>query len=192
MDTSQKAGKNVKQEYQVLKTPDDVVRISLWLDDHENLFSDFDPRSFSLRELSDDFLREVMKFTSEAIAGKLILIFLIPLAKKNSAIEKIIKARLHSYFQKKFHHLTKEQDKVKQKGYHLTILGILLMMVATLISYYLSEQILFHLLRVMLEPAGWFMAWYGLDHIFYLSRENKKDFEFYRKMSEAEIKFDVY
>ncbi len=74
----------------------------------------------------------------------------------------------------------------------MAFLGIFLMLVATLVSYYFNDQIIFHLFRVILEPAGWFTAWYGLDHVFYLSKDGKKEFEFYQKMAEAEIKFDVY
>ena len=35
--------------------------ISLWIDSYDDIFSDFDPRPFSARNISDDFLYEVKK-----------------------------------------------------------------------------------------------------------------------------------
>lgn len=180
-----------KQEYVVLKDSRQKAKISLWLDDYDNLFSDFDPRSFSHRELSDDFLNEAMKFTTEAEFGKIILIFLIPTSKRNITLEKVVKVRMHNEFQKRLNHLAKEKKKMRRKGYSLGLFGVLLMIMATVVASY-GQGIFFKILLVILEPAGWFTAWYGLDHIFYFSQEEKRKFEFYHKLSEAEFKFDVY
>ena len=46
------------------KQPHKIV-VSLWLDNYDNIFSDFDPRSYAHRELSDDFLIEAKKVTHE-------------------------------------------------------------------------------------------------------------------------------
>ena len=45
------------------------AKIFLWLDDFDDIFSDFDPRPYSARELSDDFLDEVRKIAAEMMSN---------------------------------------------------------------------------------------------------------------------------
>jgi hypothetical protein len=60
-------------------------------------------------------------------------------------------------------------------------------------ALYLEQRgFLLSLARVILEPAGWFLAWYGMDHILYHSNTNKYEREFSDKMSHAEIVFDSF
>lgn len=44
----------------------------------------------------------------------------------------------------------------------------------------------------VIEPAGWFLLWAGLDHLVNSSKETKKDLEFYLRMPKSEIKFLTY
>jgi hypothetical protein len=39
---------------------------------------------------------------------------------------------------------------------------------------------------------GWFVTWFGMDHIFSVPNKNNSELEFYRKMSKSEIKFYGY
>ena len=167
------------------------TKISLWLDEYDNIFSDFDPRSFSQRSLSDDFLNEAKKVVYEGKPGVFDLTFLVPLNKRNHATENIIKSKLHSHFKKKLAHLQKEHTNYIKKGILLIILGAIFMFVATIVAGW-ENNFIFNFLRVVLEPSGWFMSWYGLDHIFYLSKENRQELEFNKKMAHAEINFDSY
>ena len=43
--------------------------ISLSLDNYDDIFSDFDPRPFSQRALSDDFLIEAKKASRDKVSG---------------------------------------------------------------------------------------------------------------------------
>jgi hypothetical protein len=43
-----------------------------------------------------------------------------------------------------------------------------------------------------MEPAGWFFAWEGLDLAIFYSKEETKDYEFYKKMENCEILFSSY
>ena len=52
--------------------------ISLILDDYNDLFSDFDPRHYSERALSDDFLAESKRASRDKPAGSLEVKFLVP------------------------------------------------------------------------------------------------------------------
>ena len=59
---AEKEGINPKHEIKELL---EKTQISLWLDDYADIFSDFDPRPFSQRALSDDFLNEAKKVVRE-------------------------------------------------------------------------------------------------------------------------------
>jgi hypothetical protein len=47
-------------------------------------------------------------------------------------------------------------------------------------------------LQVLLEPAGWFAVWFGLDQLFYGTRELAREHAFYRKMARADVVFSAY
>ena len=47
-------------------------------------------------------------------------------------------------------------------------------------------------LHVLLEPAGWFAVWFGLDQLFYGTRDITREHAFYRKMARAEVMFTAY
>src|SRR3989339_701864 len=55
-----------------------ISQVSMWLDGYDDIFSDFDPRPYSQRSLSDDFLSEAKKVSSGKTGDRLELRFLIP------------------------------------------------------------------------------------------------------------------
>ena len=71
--------------------------VSLWIDHYDDIFSDFDPRPYSQRGLSDDFLIEAKKFIKEKASGSFELIFLVPELMRKPESEGIIKKRLNDF-----------------------------------------------------------------------------------------------
>ncbi|MBN2142259.1 hypothetical protein JW711_02925 [Candidatus Woesearchaeota archaeon] len=165
--------------------------ISLSLDRYDDIFSDFDPRSYSERALSDDFLSEAKKVTREK-KDNFELELLIPEGVRQTASEAKIKKRLKDHFKKHADMLKAEQKKVKQRGLMVVLIGFILMLAASFL--YDLDHPLFALtfLRTMIEPAGWFMVWYGLDQVFYTGGQHKSEIEFNEKMSKASIRFTSY
>jgi hypothetical protein len=165
--------------------------ISLILDTYDDIFSDFDPRPFSQRALSDDFLLESKRAARDKILG-MELKFLIPKNKKNGETENIVKKRLHEHFKKHHELLEKEIFDTTRLGIIFVIIGFALMSGAAAIKYFLGDSFLWTILLIITEPSGWFTVWTGFDHIFWRSSEKKKELEFYRKMSKADISFIQY
>jgi hypothetical protein len=165
--------------------------IALSLDSYDDIFSDFDPRPYSERALSDDFLIESKKAARDK-TGTLELKFLIPNQLRKPNVEFKIKKRLREHFRKHYLVLEKESKDIVKKGIWITILGFFLMVVATSLYDLPSGNFFFVFLRVMLEPAGWFIVWFGLDQIFYSKKEKKPELDFYAKMSKANISFLSY
>jgi len=165
--------------------------ISVMLDTYDDIFSDFDPRVYSQRALSDDFLLEAKKATLDR-EGDFQLQFLIPKAQRKLEYETLIKRRLREHFRKHYLLLEAEITRTKKKGIFMALGGALMLIAAMFISVYGEEYLALQMLLVLLEPAGWFTAWTGLDEVYYTARQKKPDLEFYQKMSDVEIVFISY
>ena len=165
--------------------------ISLILDTYDDIFSDFDPRPYAERALSDDFLIECNRASRDKTQEQGIeLRLLIPKIKRNKPEEVKIKKRLKDHFIKHTHQKQRDLNAEKKSGGIWFVAGTVLITASTLI--YNREGMFFNFLLVMLEPAGWFTIWNGLDRIFIGTKERKNELEFYQKMSKGEITFNEY
>jgi hypothetical protein len=166
--------------------------LSIWLDDYDDVFSDFDSRPINERSLSDDFLVEVRKMVREKPSGRVELKLLIPVNKHNKELEAIVVKNLHTYFRQSASNIQTEIAKVRRRGILLTILGFALMIITAYVVYISSSSFFFKALQIVLEPSGWFMVWTGMDNIIYNNRRRKPNLDFNQKMSHAEIIFLPY
>jgi hypothetical protein len=179
-----------KEKHELLK----MSEISLWLDGYDDIFSDFDPRPYSQRGLSVDFLDEAKRAAVRmATSGSFQLKFLVPISQRNIAHENTIKKRLREYFKRHHDILEKEIVGIIHKGVIFAIIGLVLMFLGSLILFKYPQKTLFiDFLIILLQPAGWFFFWEGLGLIIFESKERKPEMEFYDKMNKAEIKFMSY
>jgi hypothetical protein len=176
-----------KKEEQVLKEGN----ISLILDSYDDIFSDFDPRPYTHKALSDDFLSECKKASLDKEKG-LELRFMVPKHKRNTNEEYEIRKRLREHFQKHFKEKEKDIKSIKKTGLMWFFLGAIVMVAATFLYKYEHVNFLFTFLLVMSEPAGWFFFWEGLDKVVIEAKKKKPDYDFYRKMAKARIYFLDY
>lgn len=165
--------------------------ISLILDTYDDIFSDFDPRPFHQRSLSDDFLAAAKKAALDK-EGALELHFLIPRSQRNSERETVIRQRLRAHFRRHHEMLQREIQQTKKKGIGMALFGMAMLLVASYLLSLSSSAFWVYVLIVILEPAGWFTAWTGMDEIYYTTRQKKPELEFYEKMMHATITFSVY
>lgn len=167
--------------------------ISIALDGYNDIFSDFDPRPYNVRALSDDFIVEAKKASRDKEPGKFELKFLIPDHERKKDVEQVIKKRLRSHFKSHFQDVKKERDDIIKKGAVFVAVGIVFMFIATYILFYYSEKGIFiNFLIVLLEPAGWFLFWEGLDQVVFETKRKKPTLDFNNKMSKCEITFISY
>lgn len=185
---------SAKTETPAEKTQESSLRegnISLILDNYEDIFSDFDPRPYTERAMSDDFLAECKravrdKTTKEGIELRL----LVPDKLRKPAEEAKIKKRLKDHFQKHYNTKQKEQKTERKHGMLWFLAGVTLITASAM--FYDKEGFLFSLIVVVLEPAGWFTTWSGLDKLFSKMLNKQPDIDFYEKMAKVEIKFHSY
>jgi len=99
------------------RTPDELIiregNISMILDSYDDIFSDFDPRPYEQKALSDDFLVECKK-AAEDKKTEVELRMLIPQTKRNPEAESKIKKRLRNHFQSHYKQKQEEKDKKKR------------------------------------------------------------------------------
>jgi hypothetical protein len=163
--------------------------ISLILESYNDIFSDFDPRPYTVRALSDDFLNECRKAIIEK-GENIELRFLLSKKQRNFSDEQKIKKRLRQHFQKHYLQKHKEIKRIKRSGILWFFLGAILMFLGTFL--YKMEGFFFNFLFILTEPAGWFFFWVGLEKIFITSKTKVPEYTFYKKMSSAEIYFSDY
>ncbi len=169
-----------------------LSEVSLILDTYDDIFSDFDPRPYDERGLSDDFLSEMKKRVRKKSSGTIELKFLIPANKRNLSDETIIKKRITEYFNKEFEHLNNQKGKIIKEGAIFIVLGIVVMFIASYVLFGMEKDHLTSFIIIVMEPAGWFLFWEGANRAIFKSRKITPELEFCEKMSRCEISFSVY
>ena len=163
--------------------------INILLNSYNDIFSHFDPSPYTERILSDDFIMTVKNVSKNKTGINVILRLNLPVDARDEQKEKKIATRLHNYFGNVYQQLRSEIRKKNNKGLLITFIGVIIMTIASYISFIKPEKYSVHLLLVLFEPAGWFLVWVGLDYLVYASKETKKELVFYTKMKTAEIIF---
>ncbi|HYM94203.1 MAG TPA: hypothetical protein VET23_08695 [Chitinophagaceae bacterium] len=166
-----------------------MAELSLWLDYYDDLYSDFDSRYYLKRRVSKDFLyelRNALKYKKERVTD---LLLLLPQEKRDEPNEKAIAGSLRDFFATQYRiHSDKCHRKINNV-ITLGITGILVMVINSYIGFKGTHTLTLVALRVLLEPAGWFLLWASFDFLFYSLKELKKDREFFRELSEMNIHF---
>ena len=159
--------------------------ITIQLDTYEDIFSDFDPRPFAQRELSEDFLKEIQRRYMEDKRGRFEVHFNIPSSERDIRGESLIKKRLREHFDfmaKREAHIIK---KTKDRGYLYIIIGMLVLLADTYFFFVLDEsQVIYHILSIMLVPAGWYGMFTGIGKVIdepFEAVERKKLYEKFEK-----------
>ncbi len=175
------------------KTYLDNSDISFVLDGYNDLFSDFDPRGFSKRSLSFDFLQEAERAARDKKNGRTGLNFLMPNDLRKKKDEDAIRKRLKEHFRKHLHSLEEDRSKILKRGFLFIFAGIIAMSIATFLLYrHQDVSVLATFLIILLEPGSWFLFWEGLNQTVFESDKSKPRLEFYRKMDSAKIDFLSY
>jgi hypothetical protein len=166
-----------------------MTELNLWLDSYDDIYSDFDSRHFLKRRISEDFLQELrteMKYKEHHASD---MVLLLPQEQRNEATEKIIVNSLADFFNSRFQFF---RDKCRVKlnnGILLFVTGVIIMLLNSWVSYQSPESFPVVFLKILLEPAGWFLIWAAFDFLFYDFTELKKEKDFYKELCEMHVRF---
>lgn len=179
-------------EKEVIET-DHIRRanIPLILNSYMDIFSSFDPRPYSDKALSDDFLVECKRAARDKDDHGIELILAMPGSKRNLNDEFKIKKRLRDHFHKHFIEKEKEISRIRMTGFSWVVLGVFVMATILYGMMNLSGTFLEALLTI-LEVPSWFLIWEGMGKIFFDSKKLEPDFKFYKKMANCQVVFHSY
>jgi hypothetical protein len=166
-----------------------MAEINLWLDSYDDIYSDFDSRHYLKRRISEDFLHELrteMKYKKDHASD---MVLLLPPEQRNETTEKIIAGSLPDFFKNRFQFFREKCRMKLNNGILLFATGVIIMLLNTWVSYRSPASFPILFLKVVLEPAGWFLIWAAFDFIFYDFAELNKEKTFYRQLSETHVHF---
>ena len=169
-----------------------ISEISLILDSYDDLFTQFDPRQYSERALSQDFLGEIKRGSRDKVSGYVELTLLVPSAIKDPNREMVIEKRLKGHFEKHYELLLKEAKERRMRAAALVLVGALMAVGAAFITDEGYAGLFWVLAVILLETTGIFFIWTTLDDLVNNQSERKPELEFYKKMSTCQISFLPY
>lgn len=169
-----------------------ISEISLILDSYDDLFTQFDPRQYSERALSQDFLGEIKRGSRDKVSGYVELTLLVPSAIKDPNREMVIEKRLKNHFEKHYEQLKKEARGRNMRAAALVLVGALMAVGAAFITEEGYVGLFWTLIIILLETTGVFFIWTTLDDLVNSRGDRKPELEFYKKMSTCQISFLPY
>ena len=165
--------------------------LRLWLDSYNDLYSDFDSRHLGRRRISEDFMHELQQAMTGEYASTNDLILQLPEAERQPETESRIIERLQRYFQGQFKEAQFKHRKKVRAGWILIAAGLAIMVINAWISIEYPDHNVIMASKVVLEPAGWFMMWTGLDILFTDRKSLYKEMVLFRSLSAMKIQFQT-
>lgn len=169
-----------------------LSEISIWLDGYDDVFSDFDPRPYQSRGLSDDFTQVASRAAAARPGDGLELKFLVPRQVRSKPVERLVAERIRAHFQGQALRTHFAIRGLRRRGLVLTLASVPLLLFGAWVQNADWPHFLRSLLSVLTTPAGWFMVFHGLDQVFYSPAKLKAEYEFACRMAECEISFAGY
>ncbi len=126
------------------------------------------------------------KYKKEEITD---LLLLLPQDKRDENSENVIGSSLKNFFKDQFYSSKDKFGKKLTTGIILLLAGSVTMMVNSYINFKTSHSFFLSFVKILLEPAGWFLLWLGFDFLFYDLREIKKEKKFFKEFSDINIHF---
>lgn len=163
--------------------------ITISIDNFDDIFSDFDSREFTQRDVSDDFLNELKKKTIDIEFPLTEIRLELPVNEKKTEQEIIITKRLHQFFKIQLAKHERYLSKVQIRGFTFLILGMALLFLAGYSISLIERNWMKNAVMVITEPGGWYFAWNGLEKLFSKTEKQIPDLEFYKKINRAKIFF---
>jgi hypothetical protein len=171
------------------KPKSNISELSLWLDSYDDIFSDFDSRNYLKRRISEDLIDELrasLKY-KKSYTDDLVLQLPGKMRLKDIEREMIsnIKGQLHNRFE-----MLKEKEKgTFTRGLLFLVAGVIIITINSLIAFNGMKSYPFAVLKIILEPASWFLTWNGLDILIYDYRKAKQETTFFSTIDRLHIHF---
>jgi hypothetical protein len=163
--------------------------VQLALDGYDDIFSDFDARPYNERLLSDDFLHELRRAALDRSDEGLVLVLTLPKKDRKAAVERMIRDRILLHVRRHRTRLEQRLQEERRLGLRMLGAGVVCMFGAAWLNHAWPGGFWAGFGVVLLEPAGWFTFWEGLNLIVFRARDAGPELGFYRKLVAARVRF---
>jgi len=163
--------------------------MGFWLDSYEDLFSDFDPRQYSQRQLSNDFLYELKLRYREIPKGKLEVRFYIPKKLRKLKLETSTKKKMKDYFSFELKQADNRRMSRQKGGLVYLAAGVLILTINGVFAWEYPQDRFLEFIGFILAPAGWFSTWTAFEKFFIEPEEERRRREFLSRMTKCEFLF---
>ncbi|MFH0817248.1 MAG: hypothetical protein V1909_01305 [Candidatus Micrarchaeota archaeon] len=186
--------KDAKPVEQMFRSPpplkqSEQLNISIIIDTYDDIFSDFDPRPYHERALSEDFLLEVRRRHVPHKKGGLEVRFLIPDQLRDQKTEGTIKRRLKYYFKDEEKELQKHISGRRRRGVVYIAFGATLLLAITFATFTIQDNMLVKVVELLLAPAGWFGMWEGIGRVVEKEEGFESQRDLYKQLAESVYTF---
>ncbi len=164
-------------------------KILLILDNYNDIFSDFDPRPYSEKALSEDFLSEVKRRHVPKKKGGLEVRFMLPDNERDPKIEAMAKRRLKAYFQQESKILRERLEARKRRGYTYVVSGAAILLIVTYLVFQYPDDFWITMAELLLTPFGWFGMWEGFGKVVERDENISQQLELSRMLSKSDFVF---
>ena len=166
------------------------TQIAVVLDTYDDIFSDFDPRSYGQREVSKDFIDEVQRRYMETPSDRMEVRFLLPQKLRDEKTEGLIRRRLREHFAFEAKQVKKEIGGLVGTGIRWFIMGAAIQLAGLFVLLYFGDDNpLARAADVLLAPAGWFGVFMGIDKIVNEPTALRKQAQIWHRFTKANFIF---
>ncbi len=178
---------NPKTDDSTEKKPSTIIAsVDLWLDNYDDIFSDFDPRDYHERAISGDFVDELLRRSREQQRQEISFRLSVPKERRNREVEQIINDRLKEHFGA-LASRSKEKMKKSRK------FGSLLLGAGALVYFgSIASEFRFpfmHTVRNIFEVFCWFSMWEGARQLFIEKDPHIEKSALYSSLANADYEF---
>ncbi|MFA5108826.1 MAG: hypothetical protein WC492_04845 [Candidatus Micrarchaeia archaeon] len=195
-DGKKNLDQNIDEQIQMQKLPEQkieplrkIYEMGFWLDDYDEIFSDFDPRTYSKRQLSEDFLAELKRRYKETPTGGFEVSLYLPKGIRDVKIESAAKKKIREYFANEMKRLEEKSSQRKKTGLMYLAAGMIILSLHAMLVWSSSASKLVEIIGFILVPAGWFSVWTSIENLVQESAEIKGQKEYYAQMSKCNYLF---
>lgn len=170
-----------------------MAELSLWLDNYDDLYSDFDARALLKRRISEDFIHELEIAFKRKEENTDVLLLHIPGIIRNETDEKLITERLQNHFNREWESGKTELKRNTRRYILFFVISIVVMTFNVLISIRSAGGVnILYETRILLEPAGWFFFWNSLEYFFFRRQAESGKVKFWNMIAGWKIMFRSY
>lgn len=163
--------------------------IPIWLDSYDDVFDDWDPSPFKMRDIEDEFL-DFLWDSVEDIPKRdeIIFEFFIPAALKNSQKEQILVSALKHHFDYMAIRNEKKRRKEHLEAMKYFVLGIIFFIIAYM-GPFKSDTLMVRIMEDGLFVGGWVFMWETFSNLFIESREFNEERAIIKRFMKANVRF---